>query len=402
MKVSVSKSIFVLLFPAIYLLFPRPEINNIQFVIYSILGVLAVLVIISSISENINKKLLIIHMGFLFLLCILIIFSTLANLENINIGSVFHLFKPLFWLLILLFGYYISINTSKNKIYDYLLYSACFILVFQFVIAISQLVSPDFLNFIYSTEKVSGNSLRVVGTLNNPNLFAWFVIQCGIIILLLSRRLSTKVIFTSLVLILVILSGSRSALLLLPIIYGVSLLLNYKNKKISLIFYTPILIIGVYLSFQLLIKFLITYGGNLPYLIQILNIFETGNLSSINSFDLRLTIWTNAFSEWINSGIMGFSFGLGPGYFSFMDNDLLYSLFTYGFLFTFIYVVYLVFILMNSFFKRDKVNRLIFLYTLFAILFGLQSDTLIGWNYTPFLYFLIGISINICSNKDKE
>lgn len=394
-----SKLLFsIMLFPFLLTFLPRPPIENAHFLTYPLIGGVIILYFLIHlrglyISGKVSS-LIILYSLLAVSMCISILIS-----ENIGWTLLAHVGKPVLFSLILVFGYMIGEKFSFQQIKKGLLNSAYIILIAQVIIGIPQLVGSPILSFLYDTEMTRpiGEKIRIVGTFGNPNFFAWFIIQMVVIIFLFEANIKKKLIGFVIGTLLILLSGSRTFLILFPIILFVSVFL--KSRKTIAFYFTrlPFLLILLSFSFFVTYWFIFTYGKYFPYLSQLMLIFETGDLRSVESFELRTEIWGDAWNIFLIEGtFQNLLFGLGPGYFEFLDNDFLYSVISYG-------VVGLLLIIAINLYLYIAFSRIVNRefgalgkqYIIFSILVGLQADTLSGWNYPMLLMFYAGLAFSL-------
>ncbi|MBP1990289.1 O-antigen ligase family protein [Paenibacillus eucommiae] len=405
MKAIISEknpTLLIMLFPLLYILMPRPSIDGVQFLTYPFLGIVAFTVI------ALNIRIIKLSRNLLYLLSLtyLLIFSLLVSMifsENPELILFFYVVKPFLFSIILIFGFVVGERCDYNSIRKGLLRCAYVILIVQIIVGIPQLFSLTLFNPIYSAEMARpiGEKIRIVGTMGNPNIFAWVVIQSSVIIFLMEESKVKQVFGLLLGFILVILSGSRTALILLPfVILACSFLMSKKDVKFY-IFKIPMYTLTLIFSFYIIIKLIEKYGSYLPYLNQLLQIIDTGKLSSINSFEARTFMWDNAWNEFVASeSLIKWLFGIGLGFFKFIDSDIIYSIVSYGIVGTALnLLIYFSLLLMFSKVKQRQFSVLGKQYILFSLIIGYQAETLSGWNYPLLIMFYAGVAISLIKNQ---
>lgn len=398
MSINIVKrqsTILVKVFPILLVLIPRPNLPGVHFLIYPAIGFILAYLALIYLKKNIEfSKKFIVFSSFLFIYIIAVSLSSVINSGKYPTSSIIDIFKPVLFLIVLTFGYIVGKTKKVKLIKEGLLNSAYIILTIQLLVGFTQLYGISVFDWLYDSSKsrTLQEIVRITGTVANPNYFAWIVIQMSVIVLLFESKMHKKVIFVSLGFAMVFLSGSRSFLLIFPAV----ILFIYITSNRKTIFFNLIklpLYLG-FIGFLVLTfyKFLINYGTNFPYAYQLLSIFDTGNLESIHSFEVRKIMWSNAITELNHSGLSGWLFGLGPGSVSTLDNDYLYGISNYGLFF--IVGNILMYIAILYIFVRCKDRSLKALgiqYIIFSFIIGYQADTLSGWNYPLLIMFYTGI-----------
>lgn len=92
------------------------------------------------------------------------------------------------------------------------------------------LVINRFCLFTGKKTRALGQIVRITGTLANPNIFAWIVLQMSIIVFLFEEKKIKKWFFVIIGFILVVFAGSRSLLILFPAAFFVVNILKSKKK----------------------------------------------------------------------------------------------------------------------------------------------------------------------------
>lgn len=397
---NINSKKLVMLFPLLLYFMPRPPIEGIQVFTYSLLGFLLILICLIYINKITFNKAIFNIAVFLYFYALIVCTSLIFGYETLSIDGIYHLFKPILFMIILVFGYIVGKINNLETIKSGLLKSAYVIISIQFVIGLCQLFNFRIFSFIYSYEKVKsiGEMVRITGTFANPNTFAWFILQLLIVIYLLEKRNIRKITWIFLGLLLLLLSGSRSFFLLLPLVIIVIHFLSTKKNIYFWIFKIPMYVLFIILSVIGIYRFLERFGEIFPYLGQLIKFFESGNLREINSFDTRISMWKNGIDK-LDSGI-NWIFGLGPASVKVIDNDYLYALTNYGVLGLFI--ILLMIIIIFVYFSRISSDFLRVIgqqYIILTLIIGLQFETFSGWNYPLLLMFYTGLAIGW---KNKE
>ncbi|OEK64249.1 O-antigen ligase family protein [Staphylococcus equorum] len=400
LKIGNAKILFIVI--TLYLLFPSP-FENFQFITYPAVSIIILILLLSNyknLKVYLNKELLVSIFGLLSL-SFFIGLSILINREDYTFSSLVHMFKPIFFIAILLFSYIFSYNCEKKRLANYFVVFATFILMMQLFISITQLLNIDLFTNIYNSSKAQGigTKIRVVGSLSNPNILAWVTTQLMVMILLFSRN-KLFIIFMFIVSFsIIILTSSRSFLILMPIIMILVLVIKRKKNISFYLIFIPITVLGSYLIFKFIKWFIYSYQDVFPYIYQLTSVFETGELKSVNSFNMRLVIWQNSMERIGDS----FLFGLGPGVIRSLDNDFLYALVNYGVLYliiqTVLYLVFCIFFYNN---QNENFKIMGIINVIFALIVGLQADTISGWFYPVLTMFILGVSLSSMNNNYKN
>lgn len=396
-----SLNFWFITIPLIFILFPTP-FNNAQFLTYPLLGAVIVWLILKNrIFWNfyLSSKLIFILILMIFL-SMLICLSILINIENIQISSLVHILKPIFFSLILIITYLLVAKSNYVTITSSLLRLVYLLLIFETFVSLLQLLDINILSNIYSDKKSEGfgGKLRIVGTLGNPNIFAWIISQIAVIMLLFEKRKGIKIVAIGIAIILIVLTGSRSFTILTPLFLLISYLLIQKINFKFVFVILPLSFIFLVSFFKLFIWFIYKYQDLFPYLSQLTNIFETGNLRSINSFDLRIGIWQDGLERLGDSWL----FGVGPGVISTMDNDYLFAYVNYGIVYTvFQLIVYIIIGLLFIMSKSIKLKILGIQSLILTFVVSFQADTISGWSYPFLILFYTGVLLGLEVSDDK-
>jgi len=401
----VKGSIYIAFIPIVYFLVPNFGISGMQYVIYPVLVslILFLLLFKTNASQLPLNSYVVRILVFEFIFIGLMTLSILANSGTIELSAITQLFKPVFFALIFYFSYVASRGKNILTIKRSLLTLAYVVLFAQMVVGLSQLFGLSVFDILYSEDKVRplGESVRIAGTLGNPNIFAWVVTQMVAVVILFEPAKLKKWAVIALGLSLVFFSGSRSSLVLFPIILVVTHVLMSRKKAGFYFIKIPVYIVLLFLFSKFAIWFLYTYGQNFPYIYQLLSVIETGDLSSVNSFHLREMIWSNGIDKLNQGGVLAWLFGLGPGAITFLDNDYLYALTNYGLLYLVGHVVFYLFMIFIFTKVKDRTLKALGLqYIIFSMAVGYQADTLIGWTYPILAMIYVGIVVSI--NKSIE
>lgn len=402
MNISLNRhtdtKILACLVPLLFVFMPRPAIAGAQFLTYPVLGgVLALLVLVTA-KRFIKGGSLIAVTLLLFLYTMSISVSVLFSI-NPQFSSIAHAFKPVLFIIVLFFGYTIGQKYETETIERSLVKASKIIMVSQIVVGLPQLFSITTLNPVYNAElaRPIGSLIRIVGTLGNPNIFAWVVIISTITIYLMEKNKLSVILWVGFGAMLIILSGSRTSFALFPAVLFVCTLLKTKKTKSFYFFKVPMYLLTLFLTFRIMVWLITKYQQTLPYLSQLLQVLETGELTSVSSFNTRTLIWSNAWNVLVSENRdLAYFFGLGPNFSdsTFIDNDFLYSILNYGFVGLLLNLsIYFVAFIIFSRLKNRNMKALGQTYVVFSLLIGIQAETISGWNYPILIMFYLGFAI---------
>lgn len=404
MRVSSSRYQLVMMLPLLFVLMPRPEIEGIHYLIYAIIGLIVSMVLLLSLKNNFRfNKFFLLTLSLLYLYMLSIAFSIIFNVSNISLNSIFHLLKPIFFILILCLGYVVGKVKDIEAIKRGLLKSAYTILIFQVIVGITQLFDISIFSYIYSDKKARpiGELVRITGTLANPNLFAWIVLQMTVIVYLFEKKKTKKIFWVVVGILLLLFSGSRSLFILTPIVlFMINIFLSRKSLSFYFVRF-PIYLLSMAIMFSIAYWFITKFGDHFPYLQELLRIIYTKDLTSVHSFHARTVMWDDALYKFGSSeNYLKWLFGIGAGSISVLDNDYLYSFINYGLFNVFISIlIYLFFYIYFSRIADKEFSTLGKQYILFSLIIGLQVETLSGWNFPVLIMYYTGIGISLLYNQ---
>lgn len=385
-----------MIIPLFFIIMPRPNMSAVQFLTYPLIVFLICLLVLNLTKDiKVNKNVFLVFV-FMFFVILEMVVSMLIN-AHLDVNGVA---KQVLIGAVLYFGYFISNSKDTKTIKNSLLKLAYVIIIIQSIVGITQLFGIDLFSVLYSSEKARalGGIVRITGTLANPNMFAWVLIQMMVLIWLFEKKISKRASSLVFVTCLVFLSGSRSMLLIFPFVILMIEIITKKKTPAFFFIKTPIYGLILFASYKMLIWFLTTFGENFRYMQRLLTIFETKDLSSDNSFEHRSFMWERAMSN-INS-YTDWLFGTG-GAIEKADNDYVFAVSNYGI--SYLVIQLSMYILIGYFFlklKDKKFSALGIQYIVFSLVLGYQVETLSGWNYPILIMFYTGIAISILANKN--
>jgi len=263
-------------------------------------------------------------------------------------------------------------------------------LMLQTGVAITQALGLGVLDAVYSADKVSplGGALRITGTIGNPNLFAYHILLA--ISFLAAHSNSNRGAFSWLAfgLLLVLLSGSRTVLLLYPPAAMVIVRLRSRDSLLALLkLMLPVvatLAVGGYLVFML-------YAEYFPYIGQLVSLFAAGEVLGFRAFALRIAHWSSVWSE-IGSGNIGqWLFGRfdGTRFGGAIDNDLLFILWRQGLVGLLSTLTWYMLAIATIHRICCRVTRkLLYLWLVVIIFFSIMFESIAGW-WIPFIIMMV-------------
>lgn len=386
----------------IYTYTPRPPIAGAQFLAYPVMAgvLLAVLGVLIRAQPVASRQIL----GWLLALVFYSVvtgISFLVNASELRGSAPVELFKPGIYAVFLAYGYAVGRLASPAAITRGLVWSALLILAGQALLGVTQVLGAPVFHLLYNAEKSYpfGRLMRVTGSLANPNAFAWMVAQAAVLVSLLHRS-RTRFLWIGLATLLVLVSGSRTLLLLFPFMIVTAQILRDPTNLRTYLRYGAIGA-GILALFIAVIVYLASY---FPYLAQLGTIASSGSLSSVNSFALRLDIWSRGYEEFAAGGTTALIFGLGarPSM-AILDNDFLYVLFRLGIVGALVHfglIAAALFVFLRA--RAHPVGVFGAQYVLFALIFGILSETTASWHLPLILFAVLGMVVGARMRKSLE
>lgn len=391
--------------PCLYFFMPKPPtLPNFHYLGYLIIVLFILVILLLDLHHSTNfilKDIVCffkVNRIYLYSIIMLAFFISVIFIHTffcgLNFSTLIFFGKFIFFSLIFLYSYRINSFFREETKLEILARFSYLFLIIQTAIALVQLVNPDFFHMLYNSHKTYGlgGLVRITGTLVNPNVFAWAISINATIIIVMKGQLQEKIVAILLSFALVFFSGSRTHLFMfIGEITLVLLLYLVSKSKHKLVTVISVLVFSV-LSLVIILVALNQMRDKFPYITQILKVFETGDLSSVNSMKLRFAIWDNYMSEM--STRRKWIFGLPPFNTEFADNDYLYTILRSGIL-GFVSIVIFYCSKLIIVFRKPK-NNMFFVsivYLVFSLIVGLVSETLSGWVYPIILMVLLPYSI---------
>ncbi len=388
----------ILFFLLLYVFVPQ-KFGGFYFILFSIVVYAAVYLFHKSTNTINFKGLFIYPSSLLFLMAAITLSVTVTLSLNAAFFSTIGLseiVKPGIFLLFFAFAAISNLQYSASDIKRTLVLASKIIIAGQFVIVTDQAFGIDAFTLIYDYGKESSTEetfsfLRSTGSLLNPNYFAWIILQCGVAIFLFSNTTS-RYFWLLLVLLMILLSGSKSILASFPLallaagwLKGNRVIVNRKNLYILLS-----IVIVVFAVYQ----FLIIYPDIFPRL-KVLFLLLSGEDESGGG---RYAIWEKAYAYFLlkEEGVTSWLFGMGPiQMFKTLDNGFLYMLFRNGIIGLILHLVLLIYFLVMFFrFEDRELGALGFQYVFLGALSELVGESLAGWMVPIHLFLLAGIAFS--------
>jgi hypothetical protein len=285
------------------------------------------------------------------------------------------------------------------------------LLIFQTVIVLTTLFSPDLLGEIWSSEKTSGlgGILRLPGTVYNPNSFGLLILNMYAT-LVFSPILIPKKHFTAFIwcFALVLLSGSRTSILVMLITSPVVTLLS-SNFDLDILKISKVLIkMTINLSILIiLLWFILQYASDyFPYISRLRFIFDQASFSDLVPIIIeqskRGDIWQEGWRFFRDApGLLKWFLGLGPhDIFRISDNDFMYNFWHWGLIGSFfIYSSYLL-VLFQYNGARNALKKVTLVVFIQLLVSGLMIETFSSWFHPIFFWVTAGLMLGC--NKRKE
>jgi hypothetical protein len=385
----------VALGPLLYVYMPRPPVPGSHFLVYPVLaGVLAALVAIFVQHSRIVCSRVVVLLLLLLAYSVGIGISLLLNASALRLSAPAEIFRPLIFAIFLLYGYFAALSAGSEAVHRGLLWAAYGILLGQLLIAVTQIAGVPVFDLVYDAGKSRpfGRLLRATGSLTNPNAFAWIVAQAAVMVSVLGRGRS-RLLLLALATQLIVAGGSRTLLLLFPFMFVVVHVLRDPTNLRVYMRYAALaaLLAGVFLG---VVLYLSSY---FPYLGELKKVFATGSIMSISSMAARLAMWGGRFAEFQKGGTLAWFFGVGSRESNaVVDNDFLYVFFRYGGVGVLLHnAIVGGALLALAAVRRFPVAIIAIQYIIFALVFGLVSETLASWHLPLLLFMLLGLALGL-------
>ena len=373
---------------------PRsPGISNPFFVYGVIGGVLGFAFMALTVHRAGLERNIFIIWGWLGFIALVTTCSQLLNTTELYSSGVSRIFRPFLYMVVIAYGYKVGVREKSSDVYAELLWAAYVILIGQVIVGSTQFIGVDVFRMIYTSEKASPfyEVIRLTGTMGNPNALGWVMLQVVALITLLKRDVYPYLL-VALCSIMVVLSGSRTATLILPFV----LILTHVFRQDEKVRFRQLLVIGVVVLVGALGLFLV-FSEYVPYIAEIRQIFVSGSLTAVNSLQVRFIHWEKVAEQFFQSEWSIWLFGLGDqASTQTLDNDYLYVLFRTGAIGLVVHLSFILYILRFCYPKRSsRVSQMCIVYVFSALVMGLVAETLAGWLIPIWLMYLLGILVGV-------
>lgn len=399
-----GRASLVLLFPILWAIAPRLAGDIFAlFHLVLVIWVLASCVLLYGQRVRIGTRYVLIG-TLLFVMMGTIILSACINTSRVGLRDMAVIGRPVSFLIVFTFGYIAASGLSVDVVIKSLVKAAKVVLIIETLVSIASLLNIGLISLLYEVENAeSGGQYRIQGTMGNPNLFGWLIIQCALMIIVFDRSLRWKVFSVVLVVSLILQSGSRSMIATILVGIFICLILTPRSheKRGNSRFRWAFGVVATAGLTGVVYLVITRLSDRFPYLSQLTNIFLTGDLRSVNSFDARIDLWTDA---WVSVTAQGtflhLLFGYGPGTLPSVDNDALFSIVNYGVVFWIVNVIlYICIYLMMRKEKDSTISVYVRQYIILTALIGFQADTLSGWNYPMLVLFTAGLACQLMDSR---
>lgn len=321
--------------------------------------------------------------------------------QSITYAYLIDFVRLLSFINIMVFGYIYSEYFFKNI--DLFVKVVKFILVVQCIVILDQLLAYNLLSDLYMYGKARADHLRSVGTLANPNLYAFFILQLGALIYLFDRS-KYKTLWVLFSIVLIFFASSKSIILLTIVTYWFIFLLE-KNEFRLIAFLKSI--VYILCCIAILYLFLKTFEDSFLSTRVIIDLLEKGP-SSLTTLSARFEHWEAIIKFYLNGlNMKTFLFG-SPIFYQYkaVDNSYMYIVIKYG-MFGVILCIYLLYYLLSSLIahREDKLSIYLLSFIVINLLVGLQADSLVGFLQNTWLFLFVGFflkDIKACSVQQNK
>jgi hypothetical protein len=351
----------------------------------------------AKVSKNLLKILL-----FIIILTIFFYVSTILNKEF----SIRGLLAPLKFMLFgcIFFSTYVIARKYPIDVMASSLQTIFFaILIFESILICVTVFNPQAFDLIWSSEKTrgAGETVRLPGTLYNPNTLGLVILNFYASIVILSPRILYKrILLTLLCAVLILLSGSRTAVLIFiffaPFIFFVSdanrnLLFLIKQSLVAIAFFIGTLFYVLYLFHD-------NFNETFRYVARLRSL----DLSSLTALAISIGDESGRYDNWVEKwryfweapGLWKWFLGLGPiDRIKLGDNDFFFSIWNWGIVGSLGgYLLYIFTILLSSV-KGTKFRLLLVVIFLQLVVFGLMAETFFSWFHAIVFWVIAGVSL---------
>jgi len=384
--------------PLLLIIFiPKPNISGSQYIIFPVIFIYSFIIILEYIRTNkgfYNSSLILPLLFILLTQAFLTSISEFVNADYVRSTSIVNSFRPVLLATVFLLGLHISRGVGEYNLKLILYRAACFILLIQVFICISQAFNMGIFDFIYSTQKTRGigGIMRVTGSFSNPNTFA-LVVTTLLLAIYIFGESKIKFLFVGIALFLILLSGSRSYLMVAPFILLIASFLSIGKLNLKIFLKGSIVAVSI---ISIVYYLLTLYGDIFIYQAQLLTVFTNLNFYEIHTFSTRMVEWEERWNYFLNFP-NNYKWIIGMGsipQFRVGDNELFYVMWHSGtlglivHLTLYMFLTHLILKINDSYLRSFNLCLLI----VFVVV-GLTLETLSAW-FQPLLFFyLLGLSL---------
>lgn len=406
-KLSYKLPVFWVALPVLLIVFiPRPPIGGAQYLTFPILVAFCVFIILN--PSIIAKEFIDLDKtaGLLLLLlsqCLIIVFSQLYNADFIRTSAIITYFRPILLIVLFLLGLRLAKLFSSKQIKEGLYFVGVIIIIGQLLISITQIFDIPIFDLIYDSEKARGigSIFRVTGSLLNPNIFGFIIIQASLIVFLFGRNRS-KFIWLGFAAILILVSGSRSQLLIFPFSLFLAAVISQPKMNFKFFFKSFLLVV---IGMSVLLTVIYLYSDTFRYMTQLFLLIEGFDLTAINSLVARFEMWQNGWNFFLNDySSHKWWIGLGSREeLRVADNDFFYVLWHYGLIGISIHLMTYFILFFMVFRSKDRIMRAFTMSTLVLLfILGIQSETLSAWLQPLTIIYFIGLANGVKVNSNRK
>lgn len=401
-SISNLKKLAWVSFPVlVYVLIPKNQLLSVQLAVPVIITLsLFVIAHYSIHRQSVPTKVLYILIIFYFALFFSIITLLLNGFAGVR-GFV-QLLKFPFFASILLSAVLVAKSLSQQEALSVIRKLGFGILIIQTLVVFLTFFSPGFFDVVWSSEKTRGfgQTLRLTGTVYNPNTFGLLILNVyAVLALSAQKNFRRKIVVLTWCLALILLSGSRTSVLIFVVTAPLPILFGSVNHGLPIKTIKTLLkkLLGVSLFFltaTIPIWFVIEKWGHVFRYVS-----RIRNLELLNPYQMvlmaaeqsgRLSSWESKWEYFLSApGTFKWFVGLGPSdMLRVGDNDFFYGFWHWGA--TGSFLVYLAYLAVIFLAKRQnvqlcKISIVIFVQLLIA---GLMMETFFSW-FHPILFWVV-------------
>ncbi len=296
------------------------------------------------------------------------------------------------WFCVMSLGIFLASRSNDVSLFMPQFFKA--VLVVESAIVLIQLFYPDAFDLLWSSEKTNGfeSYVRVTGSAYNPNFFAIIITFCtaGIVA---SKGLVKSSMWVLLGYTLVLLSGSRTLIIGMPLVLGVWFYINSGSITPKILMKAGILTMSMFSYAFIMMN---AFETELRYVGQLQSsvVGNSVDLSNINSYATRQQIWTESMADYFERDFWDSMIGTH-------DNspvgrnphqNFLYILNMYGLFGVLVHVFMIAIILSIAYTTRVRYeSKLLYLTVIMLIGYGLADKSLGKMTFGVFFAFMVGL-----------